>query len=151
MMSPRRTRTIQLQTFVHASPKKVFKAISEPKRLSRWLLDEATISLRKGGRYSFRWEGGPTHTGKVLEFVRGKRITLTWQWPGMEELLVTKLKMSVEPKKGGSILKFTHSGFPRQERWLDLYGGSIQGWTYFLMNFKSVMDHGNDLRSNYDW
>jgi uncharacterized protein YndB with AHSA1/START domain len=150
-MSVSKTRTIRLQTFVHASPKKAFKSISNPKRLSRWLLDEATLSPRKGGQYSFTWTGGPTHRGKILEFVRGKRITLSWQWPGMEDQLVTKLKMSVEPKEKGAILKFTHSGFPKQEKWLDLYSGAIQGWTYFLMNFKSVLDHGTDLRSSYDW
>jgi len=150
-MTPSKTRTIRLQVFVHASPRKAFKAISEPKRLSRWLVDEATISLRKGGRYSFKWEGGPTHTGRVLEFVRGKSITLTWQWPGQEEFVTTRLKMSIEGKEDGAILKFTHTGFPKQERWLDLYTGSIQGWTYFLMNFKSVLDHRHDLRSKNDW
>jgi uncharacterized protein YndB with AHSA1/START domain len=150
-MSPTKTRTIRLQVFIQASPKKVFKAISESERLKRWLLDDATLSPRRGGHYSFTWEGGPTHVGRVLEFVRGKRITLTWQWPGMEELLVTKLRLSLEPKEDGTVLKFTHSGFPKQERWIDLYGGAIQGWTYFMMNLKSVLDHRVDLRSKYDW
>ncbi len=150
-MAPIKTRTIGLQVFVHASPKKVFKALSEPELLTRWLLDRATLTPRKGGRYSFTWEGGPTHTGKVLEFVPGKRITLTWQWPGKEKLLMTKLKLSVEPKEGGSVLKLTHSGFPRHERWVDLYGGSIQGWTYFMVNLKSALDYGHDLRSKHDW
>lgn len=86
-----------------------------------------------------------------MEFVRGKRITLTWQWPGKEHLLTTKLKISVEPRKRGTVVKFTHSGFPTQERWIDLYAGAIQGWTYFLMNLKSVLDHRQDLRSPDDW
>jgi uncharacterized protein YndB with AHSA1/START domain len=114
-------------------------------------MDEGTISLRKGGRYAFTWKGGPTHTGKVLEFVRGKQITLTWQWPGQEDQLLTKLKLSVHPIAKGTILKLTHTGIPKSERWLDLYAASIQGWTYFLMNFKSVVDHGRDLRSPNDW
>jgi uncharacterized protein YndB with AHSA1/START domain len=150
-MAPRKTRTIRLQVFLRAPPKKVFKAISQPSRLSRWMLDEATLSPRKGGRYAFTWTGGPTHTGTVLEFVRGRQVTLTWQWPGMEDQLVTKLKLSVEPKSKGSVLRFTHSGFPRGERWVELYGGAIQGWMYFLMNLKSVLEHGHDLRSKYDW
>ncbi len=150
-MATAKTRTIRLQTYTRVSPKKAFKAITSPERLSRWMVDEATLSPRKGGRYAFKWEGGPTHTGKVLEFVRGKRITLTWQWPGMEQLLVTKLKLAVEPRARGTVVKLTHSGFPKQERWLDLYAGAIQGWTYFLLNLKSVLDNGRDLRSKYDW
>lgn len=144
-------RTIRLQVFLAASPRKVFSAVSDPQLLTSWLLDEARISPHKGGAYSFTWKDGPTHTGTVLEFVRGKRLALTWQWPGMEKLLVTKLKLSVEPRKGGTVVKLVHSGFPRQERWMDLYSGGIQGWMYFLMNLKSVLDKGHDLRSKYDW
>jgi uncharacterized protein YndB with AHSA1/START domain len=149
-MVPTKTRTIRLWAFIHASPTKVFKAVSEPELLSHWLLDRATLSPRKGGRYAFTWEAGPTHTGTVLEFVRGKRITLSWRRPGMEDQLVSKLGLSVEPKKGGTVLKLTHSGFPIQKRWVDLFGGAIQGWTYFLMNLKSYLNHGHDLRSPDD-
>lgn len=150
-MARHRTRTIRLQAFLHTSPSKAFRAITEPRLLSGWMLDAATLSPRKGGRYSFTWEGGPTHTGTVLDFVRGKRIAVTWQWPGKEDRLVTKLRLSVEAKEGGTVLKLRHTGFPTGEEWIELYGGAIQGWTYFLMNLKSVVDHGFDLRSNLDW
>jgi hypothetical protein len=49
------------------------------------------------------------------------------------------------------VLKFTHSGIPRDEKWVELYGGAIRGWTYFGMNLKSVLEHGHDLRSDNDW
>jgi uncharacterized protein YndB with AHSA1/START domain len=150
-VAPRKNRTLRLQVFVDASPKKVFKYVSDPERLTRWFVDRAALSGRKGGRYALTWEGGPTHTGKVLEFVRGKSLTLTWQWPGIEDDLTTRLKISVEPKKGGAVVRFTHSGFPKKERWVDLHAGAVQGWMYFLMNLKSVVEHGHDLRSPHDW
>jgi|HubBroStandDraft_1064217.scaffolds.fasta_scaffold232744_2 uncharacterized protein YndB with AHSA1/START domain len=145
------TRTIRLQAFVHDSPTKVFKAISEPEILTRWFMDRATFEPVKGGRYSFSSEGGPTHTGKVLEFVRGKHLTLTWQWPGQERLGVTKFRLSVESRGGGTVVKFVHSGFKRRGAWVELYEGAIHGWSYFLMNLKSVVEHGHDLRSPLDW
>lgn len=146
-----RSRTIRLQTFIRKSPKKVFKHLTERKRLTGWFVDAATLSPRKGGRYRFAWSDGPVHTGKVLEFVRGRHLTLTWQWPGHEALGVTRLKISVEPKAGGTVVKFVHSGFRSDGAWVDLYDGAIQGWTYFLMNLKSVVQNGCDLRSPYDW
>jgi len=97
-MVTRKTRTIRLPIFVHASPKRVFDAITRPELLTRWFMDRATISPRKGGSYAFTWEGGPTHTGQIVDFVRGKRMTLTWQWPGLEKLGVTKLRLTVEPR-----------------------------------------------------
>jgi uncharacterized protein YndB with AHSA1/START domain len=145
------TRTIRLPIFIHASPRTVFKWVTQSELLTRWMMDRATLSPRRGGSYSFTWEGGPTHTGKVLDFVAGKRITLTWQWPGQEKLGATKLKMSVEGKAGGTVLRFTHSGFLKGGPWVDLYEGAIRGWTYFMMNLKAVIETKHDLRSPYDW
>jgi len=47
------TRTIRLRIFVHASPRKVFHAITQPKMLTRWFMDRATLTPSVGGRYSF--------------------------------------------------------------------------------------------------
>jgi uncharacterized protein YndB with AHSA1/START domain len=137
--------------FIHTSPSAVFDAITQPEHLRRWFVDTAVLSPRKGGRYAFGWEGGPTHTGTLLEFVPGKRITLSWRWPGHEDLPATKLKMSVAPKDGGTVLLFTHTGFLANGPWVDLHDGAIRGWTYFMMNLKSVLEHGFDLRSPNDW
>jgi uncharacterized protein YndB with AHSA1/START domain len=150
-MARRKTRTIRLRVFIHKSPKKVFKSLSEPERLTRWFVDRATLSPRKGGRYSFGWEDGPEHSGRVLEFVRNHHLTVTWQWPGQEDLGTTRLKLSVEAEEGGTVVRFVHSGFESGGPWVPLHDGAIQGWTYFLMNLKSVLEHGYDLRSPLDW
>jgi uncharacterized protein YndB with AHSA1/START domain len=150
-MARKRTRTLRLPIFIHASPKRVFKWISEDKRLTRWFSDTAAISGRKGGSYRLGWEGGPTHSGKVLEFVRGKRLTLSWQWPGQERLGTTELSLTLEPKEKGTVLRFVHSGFQRSGDWVELYEGAIRGWTYFMMNLKSVLESDRDLRSPLDW
>ena len=143
-------RPIRQQYHVRAPPKKVFRALSDPERITRWLADRAEISPRKGGRFLLAWEGGPTHTGKLLEFVRGESITYGWTWPGLEEVGVTRFKIAVEPKGKGTLVKVTHSGLPMGKKWDDLYAGAIWGWTYFMMNLKSVVEHGHDLRSRHD-
>ena len=95
------------------------------------------------------WKNGPKHSGTILRFVPDKSITLSWEWEGIS-LQGTNLTLSVEPKGKGSLLKFEHSGFPIQDKWLDLYAGAEWGWTYFAMNLKSFLETGNDLRSKYD-
>jgi Activator of Hsp90 ATPase homolog 1-like protein len=77
--------------------------------------------------------------------------TLSWQWPGREQLGVTKLRLSIEPTEDGVVLIFTHSGFQRSGEWVELYEGAIRGWTYFMMNLKSVLETKHDLRSPCDW
>jgi uncharacterized protein YndB with AHSA1/START domain len=150
-MPSAKSRAIELPIFIHASPDAVFRAITEPAQLTRWLLDRATLSARKGGRYSFSWEDGPTHTGRVLEFVPDEELTLSWQWPGHEKLGVTTLRLSLEAEEGGTVLRFAHTGFGAGEAWTDLYDGAIRGWTYLQMNLKSVLEVGHDLRSPLDW
>jgi uncharacterized protein YndB with AHSA1/START domain len=145
----KKSRSVSHQYFIGAPPDAVFRAISNPKWLTRWLCDRAEVSPRKGGRYRLGWDGGPTHTGTIVEFVAGRRIAFGWTWPGVA-LEGTVFALSVEAKDGGSLLEVEHRGFPRQERWADLYGGAEWGWTYFALNLKSVLEKGHDLRSKYD-
>ena len=142
-------RSVRHQYYVRSSPEAVFHAVSEPEGLTRWLCDGAKVSRRPGGRYSLTWTDGPTHTGRVLEFLPGRRIALEWAWPDAE-LRGTIFSMTVEPAPDGALVRFEHSGFPSDEAWVDLYAGTEWGWTYFAMNLKSVLESGHDLRSNQD-
>jgi uncharacterized protein YndB with AHSA1/START domain len=145
-----RSRSVRNQYYIRAPPKKVFRALTDPKRITRWFADRAELSTRKGGRYLFAWKGGPTHTGKLVEFVRGETVTFAWQWPGLEDAGTTRFKLAVEPRGKGTIVRVTHSKIPGGKKWDDLYAGAIWGWTYFMMNLKSVLETGYDLRSRHD-
>jgi uncharacterized protein YndB with AHSA1/START domain len=150
-MAPRKTRNIRQQYYIRASPKKVFRALSDPKRITHWFLKDAAISPRKGGRYSFEWHGGYKHEGKVLEFARGKSITLTWpQFSDGDHLGDTKVRFTVEPHGSGTLVKILHSGYAKHEKWIEVYAGTHSGWAYYFMNLKSVLEHGHDLRSKHD-
>lgn len=144
-----KTRDVEHQYFVRTSATKAFQAISDPAWLVRWLADTAELSPRTGGQYRLGWDGGPQHSGTVLEYVPGKRVTLEWAWEGVS-VRGTRFQLAVKAERGGTIVSVRHSGFPREEKWTDLYGGAEWGWTYFLMNLKSVLEYGHDLRSPRD-
>ncbi len=110
-MPPRATRSVDHQYLIRAAPDRVFQAISEPAWITQWLCDTAKLSLRKGGTYSFGWKNGPTHTGKIVEFVPGQRLALAWRWPGVE-LHRTIFSLSVEAKGDAALLRVAHTGFP---------------------------------------
>jgi uncharacterized protein YndB with AHSA1/START domain len=144
-----KTRDIEHQYFIHAPREKVFRAITDPEWLVKWLADRAELESRRGGAYLLGWNNGPTHTGTVLGFKQGSHLSLGWGWPGVE-LKGTVLKLSVSTMGDGTLFRIEHLGFPRQGKWVDLYGGAEWGWTYFAMNLKSVLEHGHDLRSEFD-
>ena len=50
----------------------------------------------------------------------------------------------------GTLISIRHSGYPRTPGWVEIYGGTQAGWAYYLMNLKSVLETGRDLRSPKD-
>jgi len=142
-------RAVDHQYFIRAAPGAVFRAITDPQMLTRWLCDRAELSPKQGGGYLLGWNGGPTHTGEVVDFREGHRVALAWSWPGVE-LQGTVFTLAVEEQDDGTLLRVEHTGFPRLEEWTDLYGGAEWGWTYFALNLKSVLETGHDLRSKHD-
>ena len=148
-MTAETARSVDHQYFVRAPPDAVFRAITDSRWLTRWLCDSAEVTPQKGATYVLGWKDGPTHSGTIVEFLPGQRVSYAWAWPGVD-LQGTVFSLSVEATKGGTILRVEHSGFPRLEQWTDLYGGAEWGWTYFAMNLKSVLENGHDLRSRQD-
>ncbi len=67
-------RSVNHQYFIRAAPASAFRAITDPKWLTRWLCDRAEVAPKKGGKNLLAWNDGPTHTGSVVAFQEGQRI-----------------------------------------------------------------------------
>ena len=148
-MPSSKTVSVARQFFIRAPPRRVFEAISTPRGLASWLVVRADLPSKTGARYELEFEGGWLHQGTIQRVRAGRSIALTWAWPGVA-LKGTVFTLSVRPQKGGALLRLVHSGFPRQLKWMDLYGVTEWGWTYHGLNLKSVLEHGHDLRSGED-
>jgi uncharacterized protein YndB with AHSA1/START domain len=145
------SKTVKQRYFIKAPPSKVFRAITEPRLLRRWFLASAKFSPRKGGNYTFSWGGSMVQSGKVLSYVRDKSLSLSW--PGVQSEKppgMTRATFRLRPKEDGTVLDLTHTGFKSGALWTENYAAVCSGWAYFLMNLKSVLQHGRDLRSAQD-
>lgn len=146
----RPSRSIRQQFFIRAPTDKVYRALSEPSRLRTWFLKEAKISLRKQGRYAFAWNDGHEHSGRVLEVLRGESISFSWEQVGPDHAVAkTKVRFTVIPKKKGTLVRVVHSGLPKHETWVETALTSSSLWTFYLLNLKSVLEKGHDLRSKH--
>lgn len=144
-------RTVIHQYYIKAPSAKVFKAISDNKELTRWFLAKASLDKEKGGDYKFTWQGGYTESGKVLDYVPGKRLSLSWPGYWKKRLLGwTRATFTVENRGKGTLLKLRHSGYGSSEAWIWNYALTHAGWSYYLTNLKSVLERGSDLRSRLD-
>lgn|GEM_PF-1810726 len=147
---PPRTLTIEQTYFVAAPVRKVFWAISDPEGLAQWFLAKARLPPKKGAEYWFEWRGGYAHGSKVLDYVKGRRLALSW--PNTFRGVTTQTRLVIRLRKSGrgTLISIRHSGYPRTPGWVEIYGGTQAGWAYYLMNLKSVLETGRDLRSPKD-
>jgi hypothetical protein len=84
------------------------------------------------------FDNGFIWDGKLSSFKENKSVSFPW----VQGTATFKLS-----KKGkGTLLKLDHQGFVGVQE----LAASTAGWTYYLSNLKSLLDHGIDLRSKED-
>ena len=136
---------------IHASPAEVYLALTDPHELSRWFVSEASIDLRPGGQY--RWvfgEGtaaaGPdalVSSGEFTSIVPQEYLRLSTPVEGTDTLLEFRL----DPWRDGTILTVSHSGFPGEESWDDIFRSVDQGWQSEVQVLKLYMEAARGMIS----
>ena len=136
---------------IHASPAEVYLALTDPRELSHWFVAEASIDLRPGG--SYRWvfgEGtaaaGPdalVSSGEFVTIVPQEHLRLSTSVEGTE----TVLEFRFDPWRDGTILTVSHSGFPGEESWDEIFRSVDQGWQSEVQVLKLYMEEARGMLS----
>jgi len=147
---PRLARLVIKQKYLYkAKPKKVFQALTVADRLTKWFLKEAEVEFKKSGKIKMVWNDGSTQECKILELEVNKKLALSWPtngWAGTPQANTT-VRFTITPTETeNSLLEIEHSGFGTNDSWTRYYGATYSGWTYYLLNLKSVLENGIDLR-----
>ena len=139
---------IEQSYYFEAPFEKVLQALTDSKMLVEWFLSKANVVPKKGGSYSFDRLGGYHMTGTVKQFEKNKAVSFSWhdklksgQWAE------TTASFKIAKKGRGALLRLRHTRFENPEHFAEC----SSRWGYYLANMKSVLDHGTDLRSKYDW
>jgi uncharacterized protein YndB with AHSA1/START domain len=121
------TESISFEVDVHHSPKKVWRALTDPTLLSEWLKPVVGFELEPGAAFTFKAEPQPGWDGTVncrmLEIETEKKISYTW---AVGDFLDTVVTFTLTPTATGCLVKIVQSGFkPDQKR---AFGGARYGW-----------------------
>lgn len=128
---------IRLTMEMDAPPEKVFRALTEPEALDRWMANGAEVELREGGRYDlgFTPEGYDGPPMRILELVPNERLMISWpDWRGDTSVPEQSVTWLLEPSGDGTRVTVIHSGFVRA---VDLSDYPF-GWGYFLGRLREV-------------
>ncbi len=137
--------------YLAVPPAKVYAALTRPRQLAKWFLAEAKFTPKPKTPFEFTWRGGYTMNGRVRDVATNRRVTLDWIDRFEDgKTFETRAEFVLRRRGRGTVLTLTHRGFKSGKKWVALYGSIRAGWTYYLMNLKSVLEHGTDLRSDLD-
>jgi uncharacterized protein YndB with AHSA1/START domain len=133
-------RTVQLTFWIHASPRRVWKALTSGGELARWYTTPHRLELRKGGRWEFL-DG--KLGGRILEVVPGQKLVQMYRLiPGEPE---TRVRYELADRKGRTELTLLHDRFgAAKETFRCATEPAV--WPWILSNLKTYVETGKPMR-----
>ena len=118
---------------VQAAPERVWRALTDPGDLQRWLFPSAVADVREGGSWRFTFPHWPSARGlhhpalnfggPIVELVPGHVLAVQFEPPYWGVL-----RFELTADRDGSDLRVTQRGFEGNEEWLADFRG---GWGSF--------------------
>jgi uncharacterized protein YndB with AHSA1/START domain len=125
----------------------VFRALTEPYRLERWMATSVESDPRTGGhfRYSFEFEDASQNNaqeGDYLEVVPGQRVALPWVFPFSPKQ--TRVEYTLRGEGEETEVSFRHTGFESGSAWDQARDRFVGGWRMFLQGLKRYVEEDAD-------
>jgi uncharacterized protein YndB with AHSA1/START domain len=111
----------------------VYRDWVDPTRVAAWWGPAATIDLRVGGSFEFRWPKiDAVLRGKYLRIEPGVRLDFTWTWDADPERQHTVALTFHDEHPSGSSLEVTQGPYSRDRRDEELRHQHLDGWKIHL-------------------
>jgi uncharacterized protein YndB with AHSA1/START domain len=128
------------EIYIDAPPSVVFKFLTDPKKMTRWMGLRAEIDPRPGGIYRVEPNGRDVIRGEYLEVVTDSRVVFTWGFEGggyKVQAGSSRVEIDLTPEGKGTRLRLTHRELPPEAR-----AGHDGGWSHYLARLKTVSEGG---------
>jgi uncharacterized protein YndB with AHSA1/START domain len=115
------------------TPSQVFQDWIDPGRIHAWWGPEATVDLREGGEYVFRWvKIGATLRGKYRRIEPPRRLEFSWAWDDDPDR-PKEVSLQFRPSEdAGTLLEVTHEPYSADPRDQELKRDHLEGWRFHL-------------------
>lgn len=110
------------EIFIAASPETVFGFLIDPELMAEWFGSTHTLQPHPGGIFRVECSHGNIACGVYTEVAPYERVAFTWGWESPDQTLArlkpgsSLVEIQLEPKNGGTLLRFRHSGLPETLR-----------------------------------
>ena len=140
------TRDIVVDEVFPHTPDLLWKTLTTPEMMGRWLMTPSGFEPTVGNRFTYKttpagaWDG--TIQCEVVEAVPNERLSYTWQGGnsanfGYGSLLDTVVVLTLTKVEGGTRLSLVHSGFekPRNDT---AFSKMSEGWPKVLQQVGAI-------------
>ena len=107
-------------------PEKVWRALTDPSLLSKWLLPVLDLEMQPGAGFTFQAPPQPGWDGvvicRMLEIEPRRKLSYTWASGGID----TVVTFSLTPTESGTRMSLVQSGFTADQK--RNFGGARYGW-----------------------
>jgi uncharacterized protein YndB with AHSA1/START domain len=138
---------IERNLFIEATPETVFSFLVDPQLLARWIGRSPAEAPRPGGslRIDFTLGSGRVALGTYTEVSFPRRLAFTFGWEGQDSLPpgTSLVEFDLAPHKGGTILRFRHSGLPEEAPPEASSEQHRERWSFYLARLRDVAAHAS--------
>jgi len=128
---------VEQEIRIDASPELVWRLLSEPAEIARWLPVTA-FEPRVGAEFGMK-AGAHVAFGEVTQFDPPRRVAYTWDWKDNPIGAPTEVTFEVAPNGEASVVRVTHVGFPTAEK----AEHHSHGWTHYEERLRIVAEGGD--------
>jgi uncharacterized protein YndB with AHSA1/START domain len=111
-----------------APPDEVFRHLTDPAAMIRWMGQHATLEPVPGGAFEVDINGVPVR-GRYLEVDPPRRVLVSWGVAGNDDMPpgTTEVEFTLTPIPAGTRLRLVHRGLSESQREMHAVG-----WQHFL-------------------
>ena len=124
--APSQTETISFEFDLKHSPKKVWRALTDPALLAEWLLPVIELKLEPGAAFMFKTQSYPGWDGtvncRIIEIDEPNKLSYAWTVPFLD----TVVTFTLRPTESGTHMTLVQSGFKAAQK--QEFGGARYGW-----------------------
>jgi uncharacterized protein YndB with AHSA1/START domain len=128
---------IDFELDIEAPATTVFRLLTEPDGLTRWMVRAAEIDPRPGGRFRWVYENGDIVVGEFVAVEAPRRLTFRYGWERPADRAVppdsTLVEITLSERNGTTRLRLAHTGLPTESE-----REHRMGWEYFLGRLAGV-------------
>jgi uncharacterized protein YndB with AHSA1/START domain len=112
---------VRFERWYAASAQELWSALTDPRRMRRWLGADVSIEARAGGVVRLRWDSGEEMDGVITVFEPERVLEYTWREAALGVDSLVRFELSAE--RSGMVLVLEHTRVPG-----DRAAGFGAGW-----------------------